>query len=110
MADKKPAKPNKGKAPDNRTKAGTFKKGESGNPGGRPKIPEDIKQAFKDLTPAAIATLTEIVNCKSAKHSDRIKAAEIILDRGWGKPTQSMEIETNKVPQVVFINGDDVLD
>ena len=38
-----------------------FKKGQSGNPSGRKKIPEEIKQAFKELTPIAISKLTELL-------------------------------------------------
>ena len=96
--------------PANRNKSGQFIKGKSGNPEGRPKMPEDLKEAFRELTPAAVRALSEIINSPESKPVERIRAAEVILDRGWGKPTQSMEIETNKVPQVVFINGDDVLD
>ena len=116
MADKKPAKIKKteDKPAVIRDKSGKFVKGQSGNPsgkgGGRPKMPEELKEAFRELTPAAVQALSEIINSSASKPMERIKAAEVILDRGWGKPTQSMEIETNKIPQVVFINGDDVLD
>ena len=37
-------------------------------------------------TESAIRTLQQIMIAKQAKHSDRIAAAAILLDRGWGKP------------------------
>jgi hypothetical protein len=30
---------------------GYFKKGESGNPGGRPKLPAEVKEAFQSKVP-----------------------------------------------------------
>ena len=33
----------------NHTGKGCFKKGESGNPGGRPKLPAEVKEAFQGL-------------------------------------------------------------
>ena len=34
---------------------------------------------------------------------NRIRAAEIILDRGYGKPVQAVDLDAGSVPQVVFI-------
>ena len=63
-----------------------FKRGQSGNPGGRPKIPADIRQAFRDLTPLAVETLEEAM--EKADWSNRVKAAQVVLERGWGKTPQ----------------------
>ena len=76
--------------------------------GGRPKLSEDLKQAFKDASPAALAVLVTILSDESARDADRIRAAEIILDRGYGKPVQAVDLDTNAVPQVVILG--DVLD
>ena len=39
--------------------------------------------------------LKRILMDEEAKHSDRIRCAEIILDRGYGKPVQAVDLETN---------------
>ncbi len=87
-----------------------FKPGQSGNPNGRPKMPEDIKRAFKEMTPIAIEKLKEIIESPNTKETDRLRAIDIVLDRGLGKPTQELQVETSNVPQVVFIGADHVKD
>lgn len=95
--------------PANKSKTkGRWKKGESGNPNGRPKIPEDVKEAFKNATPKAIETLQTILDNPEARDGDKIRAAEIILDRAWGKPTQSMELDgkVDTAPTVITFAGE----
>lgn len=66
-----------------------------GNPGGgRPKMPEELKEAFRKIAPDALNVLKKILLDENAKHGDRIKCAEIILDRGYGKPVQAVDLET----------------
>lgn len=76
-----------------------FKKGESGNPNGRPpKLPDlDILMAEvlgeeKDGKTAAQAILAAL-RAKAAKGD--IRAAEVLLNRGYGVPKQAMDITTN---------------
>lgn len=57
-------------------------------------MPEDVKAAFRGYTFEARDTLVEIMQNKEAKESARIRAAEIILERGWGKPEQAVSLET----------------
>ena len=87
-----------------------FLPGQSGNPSGRPKIPEEVKEAFRAASGDACRVLCEIVNDFSAKDADRIRAAEAILDRAWGKPVQAVDVDARNIPQVVFIGGDNVPD
>lgn len=70
---------------------GRFTKGNAG--GGRTQLPEELKLAFRAAAPEALDVLKKILRDENAKHSDRIKCAEIILDRGYGKPVQAVDLE-----------------
>lgn len=94
---------------DDRDQNGRFVKGHSGN-GGRPKLPEEVREMCRALTPEAIRTAERIMLDGEAKPADRLKAAEIILDRGCGKPAQSVAIETETAPRFIFVGMDDVKD
>ena len=61
-------------------------KGRSANPGGRPRGFEDIAQRARDLGPLAIDRLGEILRDPKAKDGAVIRAAELLLERGYGKP------------------------
>ena len=65
-----------------------FQPGQSGNPGGRPKGEGRVREAARDLTERSIAVLAGALDDDDARV--RIKAAEVILDRGWGKPPQAI--------------------
>jgi hypothetical protein len=77
----------------------SFKPGVSGNPDGRPKRPEtiearrvvaDVKAAARELTPEAMDTLKGAMADPKAPWSAKITAAIAVLDRGWGKPEQTV--------------------
>jgi Family of unknown function (DUF5681) len=66
-----------------------WRKGQSGNPGGRPVGYGEIRQLARAHTNAALETLLEVA--KSGKsESARVAAAVALLDRGWGRPTQPL--------------------
>jgi hypothetical protein len=75
-----------------------FKKGETGNPNGRPKklpqldaLLDSVLGEEKDGITAAEAIL-KALRMKASKGD--VRAAEVLLDRAYGKPKQSIE---NKV-------------
>ena len=59
-----------------------FKKGESGNPSGRPKALGEITELARQHSPAAIAALVKALDDPERA----IPAAIALLDRAWGKP------------------------
>ena len=68
-----------------RTVGKPFKKGVSGNPGGRPKTPE----WFKEHTPEALKKILELLSSRDEKIA--FQAAQLILAYSLGKPMQSVE-------------------
>lgn len=88
MAETAPA-PSTGPKQDQRT--GRFLPGNKS--GGRPKMPEELKEAFKKASPKALKVLKSIMADPEAKDADRIRAAEAILDRGYGKPPVAVQVE-----------------
>lgn len=67
-----------------------FKKGQSGNPGGRPKEAPEVKELARSHTARAIERLAYWLDSDNAKAS--VAAALALLDRAWGRPTQAVEM------------------
>ena len=86
-----------------------FKKGETGNPNGRPKkLPDlevllaDVLGEEKDGKTAAQAILMAL-RAKAAKGD--VRAAEVLLDRGWGKVKQALEVSQVTSIRIIRDNG-----
>lgn len=80
---------------------GRWLPGESANPSGRAKENGRVIELARMATEDAINTLTEL--CKKAKSErTRVAAAVALLDRGYGRPHQSVGIEdsTGRVPNI----------
>ncbi len=74
-----------------------FQKGVSGNPGGRPKVLGDVQELARQQSPHAIKTLVEIMSNEKTPPAARVAAANALLDRGYGKPTQPISKTLAKV-------------
>jgi Family of unknown function (DUF5681) len=72
-----------------KTRGRPFQKGKSGNPGGRPKEIEEVKELAREHSPEAITRLVHWMRSDNAKAS--IAASTALLDRAWGKPVQALE-------------------
>jgi HEAT repeat protein len=70
-----------------------FKPGQSGNPGGRKPLPEELKARLRDLSPKAVDALEQAL--ESADDRVRISAATALLDRAYGKPQQQTDVNMN---------------
>jgi hypothetical protein len=50
----------------------------------------DVKSAARELTPVAMDTLEKAMTDQKAPWAAKITAAIAVLDRGWGKPQQTV--------------------
>ena len=84
-----------------------FKKGQTGNPNGRPKMP-DLKEAIskilseeKNGQTALDAVLIALF--KKALNGD-VRAAQELLDGGFGKSQQNIDLSTLGQPLSINVN------
>lgn len=90
-----------------------FKKGQSGNPGGRsPRRTADgrtLAEIARDHTEDAIKVLAEVMKNAASAEGARVSAAKELLDRGWGRATQPISGDPEGAPiqteQKVDISG-----
>jgi len=79
--------------------AHAWKPGQSGNPRGRPKADFDIQAIAKAHTHEAIKAL--VLSLQDER--TRVPAAVALLDRGWGKPSQSLDINSNSTIELHLV-------
>lgn len=74
---------------------GQFAPGVSGNPGGRPKELFHVRELAQERTSEAIETLTQIMRTGTPDGA-RVRAAEALLDRAWGRSEQGIVLSEPK--------------
>ena len=80
-----------------REQGGKFAKGVSPNPGGKPSALREITHLARTMCPDALATLHRIATDPAAPVFAQIAAAESLLNRGFGKPQQSVAVQVDDV-------------
>lgn len=96
-----------------RGKGVPFKAGESGNPSGRPPLTpteRELRDLFRAKAPAALARIEAVAK---GGGKDALKADEYIVDRGYGRPRQEVEVsgaDGGPIKHVVALNPKDLTD
>ena len=78
--------------PANRDKTGRFVKNRSGNPSGRPTLPKEFKELAQTKSLDALRRLVGIMEDAQARDDHVIRACELIIAYGYGKPQQSVAL------------------
>ena len=82
-----------------------FKKGQSGNPKGRPKLP-DLKEAIAKILAeekdghTALESILAALRAKASKGD--VRAAQELLDRGFGKAKQIIDTNVTQTKPIVI--------
>ena len=65
------------------------------------KAPLEIKSLARGHTKTALNVLASVMNETSAPHAARVAAAQALLDRGWGKAAQAIEVTGDLTTKVI---------
>lgn len=66
----------------------------SPNPGGRPKQVAHLQELAREHTPAALAKIVALMNDEKTSRLTQLACARELLDRAYGKPMQSIAVES----------------
>ena len=71
-----------------------FKPGQSGNPGGRKRQDHKVTELAQAHCEEMIRVLVSVANDEDYAINSRVRAAEIVLNRGLGMPRQAVEFSS----------------
>src|SRR4051812_28256578 len=80
---------NRRKETGRKAPSSAWRPGHSGNPGGRPKASAEVRDLARHHGREAIERLVALMHSKN--ESVAVRAAEALLDRGYGRPMHGME-------------------
>jgi hypothetical protein len=80
-----------------------WKKGQSGNPGGRPKEIAIALAMASRVSIECIEYLVKVLKDEDIPVATRIEAAKVLLDRGLGKPQQQTDLSITGAPGRLII-------
>ena len=103
----------KGKPPEH-TK---YKKGQSGNPAGRPRKLPEIRELIDNVLGEEIEGITAVqaifmrwrqMASSKQQNAQTLKAGELLINYAYGKPTQKIELPPDNFPSIFkfIIEGD----
>ena len=84
-----------------------FVKGKSGNPKGRPKMPDIdrlISKVMSDERDGVTAVEAILIKQRQLALTGNQRAAEYLLDRAYGKPKQSIDMQTESSPTEIRLS------
>lgn len=70
------------------------KGGVSPNPGGRPAVIRDLREAAQDYSEEALSVLAGVMRDAEAPPAAKVAAARELLDRGFGKAVQAVDVSS----------------
>ncbi len=80
-----------------KTRGKPFQKGNRASPGRTP-IPVDIVEACRLACPKAVETILSIATDTLGRPADRLRACELLLNRGYGSPRQALDLSVEGPP------------
>ena len=70
------------------------KGGVSPNPGGRPAVIRDLREAAQGYSEEALSVLAGVMRDADAPSAAKVAAARELLDRGFGKAVQAVDVSS----------------
>ena len=80
-------------------------KGQSGNPNGRPKVPEDVKALARANSKRAMQRVIELMESDDERVA--LMAAKELLERAWGKAAPAEESDDKRTLTINIVKHGD---